>query len=145
MSDFIASRVMSGSKGELWLNNEFVGEVKAFQAKAEKNKEEVPIAGQPVIDTKTISITCKGSMTLYKSTSRMLILMSSDMQKGIDTRCTFITKLDDPDAWGAEKIAIENVSFDDLTLADWEVNKLGEVECPFTFTGWRPVDIVEYN
>lgn len=144
MSDFIASRVMSGSKGELWLNNEFVGEVKAFQAKAEKNKEEVPIAGQPVIDTKTISITCKGSMTLYKSTSRMLILMSSDMQKGIDTRCTFITKLDDPDAWGAEKIAIENVSFDDLTLADWEVNKLGEVECPFTFTNWRPIDTVEY-
>lgn len=144
MSDFIASRVMSGSKGELWLNNEFVGEVKAFQAKAEKNKEEVPIAGQPVIDTKTISITCKGSMTLYKSTSRMLILMSSDIQKGIDTRCTFITKLDDPDSWGAEKIAIENVSFDDLTLADWEVNKLGEVECPFTFTNWRPIDTVEY-
>lgn len=34
------------------------------------------------------------------------------------------------------------VSFDDLTLADWESGKLGEVECPFTYTDYNFLDLI---
>ena len=41
----------------------------------------------------------------------------------MDERGTVITKLKDPDSWGAERVALYNVSFDDLTLADWQAAK----------------------
>ena len=36
---------------------------------------------------------------------------------------------------GTERISISGVSFDDVTLADWEAGNLGTIEAPFTFTG----------
>nr|WP_330372777.1 phage tail tube protein [Lachnoclostridium phytofermentans] len=60
-----------------------------------------------------------------------------------DIRFTIISKLDDPDAYGAERVVISNASFDDVTLADWEVAKKGSVEAPFTFTDYDFLDKVE--
>ena len=48
-----------------------------------------------------------------------------------------------PDAYGTERVVLKNVSFDDLTLADWEADTLGSTECPFTFTDYEYLDTVE--
>lgn len=37
-------------------------------------------------------------------------------------------------------MVLSNVSFDDLTLADWEAKSVGKVECPFTFTDYEFLD-----
>ena len=37
-----------------------------------------------------------------------------------DVRFTLISKLADPDAYGAERVSITGVQMDDLTLFDWE-------------------------
>ena len=45
-----------------------------------------------------------------------------------------------PDSYGAERVALYDVSFDDLTLADWEAAKLGQIEAPFTFEDFDVLD-----
>ena len=39
-----------------------------------------------------------------------------------------------------KRIALMGVSFDDLTLADWEAAKLGQIESPFTFNDYQMLD-----
>jgi hypothetical protein len=107
------------------------------------NKEDVNLCGQMATDKKVISTSGTGSLKLHKVNSRMAIEIGEKIKKGIDPRFTVISKLDDPDAYGAERVAIRNVSFDDLTLADWEVAKTGKVEAPFTYTDFEFLDKVE--
>ena len=64
-------RIMSGTHGELWLDDEYVAEVFKFQAKVTKNKEEIPMCGEMWTGHKVKNVTGKGSIGLYKASSRM--------------------------------------------------------------------------
>ena len=135
-----AARVLSGTWGQVWLNGDLVAECFGLQAKMAYNKEEVPICGQMGVDTKITSYKGSGSMRMHKVSSRMARAIGADIRNGKDVRFTIISKLADPDGYGTERVALKNVSFDDLTLTDWEAKKLGRVECPFTFTDYEYLD-----
>ena len=137
-----AKRVMSGTFGHLYLEGEKVSETQAFQAKYAFNKEKINLDGQMAEDVKVTSTSGAGSVTLHKVSSRMANLIGDRIQNGEDVRFTIISELDDPDAYGAERVAIYNVSFDDLTLADWKRATVGSTECPFTFTRHKFLDTV---
>ncbi|PKM71518.1 MAG: phage portal protein [Firmicutes bacterium HGW-Firmicutes-16] len=138
-----ATRIMCGTWGEVWLDGEYVGEAYGLQAKVSMNKEDVALCRKMAKDKKTTSISMTGSLKLYKVNSRMAIAIGDKVKKGKDPRFTVISKLDDPDAYGAERILLTNVSFDDLTLADWEAATNGKVEAPFSFTDFEYLDKVE--
>jgi len=138
-----AKRIICGTWGEAWLDGDYVSECYGLQAKVSVNKEDVKRCGQPAVDKKMTGISCTGSLKLHKVSSRMAIAIGDKIKIGQDPRFTIISKLDDPDAYGAERIVIRNVSFDDLTLADWEAATNGTVECPFTFTDYEFLDSVE--
>jgi hypothetical protein len=106
------------------------------------NKEDVPICGQMAVDSKIISTKGTGSIKLHKVNSRMAIAIGEQISNGRDLRYTLVSKLDDPDAYGAERVSLSNVSLDDLTIADWEAAKKGMVESPFTFTKYKYLDLV---
>ena len=133
-------KVINGTHGSLWINDQEVSEVKSFQVKAEFQKEEVKIAGQMATDTKYMGYIIKGSLALHKVNSRMIKFISDSIKAGKEPRFTLIGKLADPDADGVERIAVKNVSFDDLTLMDWEVGAIGQSEHPFTATDWDVLD-----
>ena len=137
-----AKRVMSGTWGEVWLDNEYVGECYGLQAKVTLNKEDVMRCRQLATDKKITGFSCTGSMRMHKVSSRMANKIGAGIRGGLDQRFTVISKLADPDAYGAERIQLINVSFDDLTLADWEVAMSGKVEAPFTFTDYQFLDSV---
>lgn len=143
MAKLTGNRVMNGSYGEVWLDNEQVSEVKSFQAKVSFNKEDINFCGQLATDSKITSTKGTGSVGMHKVSSRMANKIGNNLKKGIDTRVTIISKLADPDAFGAERVVVRNVSFDDLTLADWETAVTGKVEVPFTFTEFEFIDKVE--
>lgn len=138
-----AKRIMNGTWGEVWLDGEYVSECYGLQAKVSFNKETVNLCGRMAEDKKVTSISCTGSLKLHKVNSRMALAIGEKIKKGEDVRFTVISKLADPDAYGAERVVLRNVSFDDLTLADWEVAKNGTVEAPFTFTDYEFLDTVE--
>ena len=70
-------------------------------------------------------------------------LIGTKINKGEDVRFTVTSKLSDPDAYGAERVVLRNVSFDDLTVADWKVGTKGNITAPFTFTKYEFLDTIE--
>ena len=112
-----ARRVINGTYGEVWVDGEKVAECTACQLKVAKNKQTVNLCGQFMDDSKATSGSGTGSLTLYKVDSGF-IRRQQGLQDGEDVRGTVISKLRDPDSYGAERVAAYNVSFDDLTLAD---------------------------
>lgn len=138
-----AKRVMSGSWGEVWLDNEYVAEAYSFSAKISYSKQQIARCGQMANDQKVTSYSGSGSIGMHKINSRMIRLMGESIRNGRDIRFTIIGKLDDPDAYGAERVRLANVSFDDLTLANWQADTPGKVETPFTFTDYQMLDSVD--
>lgn len=137
-----AKRVINGTYGQVWLNDVEVMETYGLQAKVEKKKEELSICGKPGTETKMIGFTGKGTLKIRKVSSRMGQLLTEGLRKGMDVRFQVISKLADPDSFGAERILLRNVSFDDLTLADWEAAKAGAVDVPFTFSDFEYLDTI---
>ena len=137
-----AKRVMSGTWGEVWLDGDKVAEAYGLQLKVSYNKEDVKMCGQMAVDSKVTSVKMTGSLKMHKVNSRMALKIGSEIRNGKDLRFTIISKLDDPDEYGAERIAAKNVSMDDLTLADWEAGVNGTIEAPFTFTDYNFLDTV---
>lgn len=135
-------RVMSGTHGYLYCDGELFAETSKFTAKYTATKEPVTFSGQMMEDTKTMNVKGTGSFVLQKVFSRFREI-SDAMSRGEDKRVTFVSVLNDPDAYGAERVAIYNVSFDETTLADWEHKVLSKVETPFTFTKHKFLESVE--
>lgn len=137
-----AKRVISGTFGYLWLNGEIVAEVTGFSAKYSYNKTTIGMSGQFVNDQKIMSADGTGSVTLHKVNSRFLTDEAIEMLNGKDCRATIVSALKDPDAYGFERVAVYNVSFDDLTLADWRHGEVGSITRPFTFTRHELLDAI---
>lgn len=138
-----ARRVISGTHGQAWMDDALCGETLGMQAKVVGNKEDVPMCGQFMVDSKLMSAKGTGSIRFHKVNSRMALKVSDNLKAGKDTRVKLISNLDDPDAYGAERIVIYDASFDDLTLMDWEAAVKGQIECPFTFTNWDYLDLIQ--
>ena len=136
-------RIMNGTFGECWLDGDYVGECYKAQAKVEFTKEEIKQCGTFFTDNKVVGCKGTGSLTMHKVNSRMAINVANMVRNKQDVRFTVISKLADPDAFGAERCAVYGVSFDDLTLFDWEAGTVGEVETPYTFTTYKYLDSVK--
>lgn len=137
-----AKRVMNGNWGQLWLDDEEVAEVKAFQAKDSYNKEEVSCVGKMSKSYKITSVDGTGSMTLNKINSRMVKKIGRQVREGKTPTFTLIAKIDDPDALGSERFVFKGVVFDDLTIMDWSAGELGTTEHPFTYEDYEPLETV---
>ena len=138
-----AKRVMNGSKGMLYLDGEYVAGVVAFNAKVAWNKETVYLDGTIMEDQKTISGKGTGSMELEKISSFMLQKVGEKVRNGEDVRFTMRSELNDPDAYGAERVEIQNVSFDEVEIANWGKGKKVTSTYPYTFSNWKLIDVVE--
>jgi len=136
-----AARIMNGTHGQLWEDGNLIAECTAFQLKIAKNFEDKNRCGQMATDRKLISVKITGSMTLDKVYTRGAHDSDSAMS-GHDVRHTLVGALDDPDAYGAERVAAYGVSYDEQTLADWAAAKAGSVTIPFQATGYKYLDKV---
>ena len=131
-----ANRVISGTWGSVLVDGLDIAEVESLQAKVTYSKENVQMARTMAVDKKILSTEGTGSIGLKHVYSRFGDF-AKQIAAGKDVRCTIISRLEDPDAYGAERIALYNVSFDEHTLADWAVGKVGTKTVPFTFTEWE--------
>jgi hypothetical protein len=141
MSEILDSTtVRSGTWGTLWLNGEQVAECYGFQLKANKTKEDVNRCRTLFAGKKLTGVSITGTVRIYNATSRLLELEGAAISAGQDLRHTIISNLDDPDNPSNQRICAKGVSFDDLTLADWEAAKLGTIEAPFTAESYEILD-----
>ena len=133
-------RPASGTWGSLWLDGEQVAECYGCQIKLSKTKEDVTRCRTLVAGKKLTGISGTGTVQIYNATSRLIHAETQALKNGQDLRHTLISNLDDPDNPSNQRISVTGVSFDDLTLADWEAAKLGQIEAPFTFEDFDVLD-----
>jgi hypothetical protein len=135
-------RVINGTHGSVWADGEEWAEVTAFQVKVAKNKSTITFCGQMTEDSKVTGVKITGSMTMHKIYTR-----GSDeveqVQAGHDPRKTLVGALADPDAFGAERISVYGVSFDEVPVMDWAAEKEGSITIPFTATRVEYLDKIE--
>jgi len=143
MKEIKPEQVINGSWGEAWLDGDYLAEVKGVEARVAIEYEDINRPRRLGKGKKMLGHEGTGTLTLHKVTSRFIKLLSDNLKQGRQTSCTIITKLDDPDAIGAERIMLKNVTFEELTLANWEAKTAGEEEVPFSFEDWEPLDLIE--
>lgn len=133
MANIPGQKVISGSKGNLWLNGELLAEVKSIESKATINRETIRMAGSYDEESKVTSVSCAGSFVLNKvySTESQFIETFKD---GIDTRFQLYITLDDPDAYGRESVQLDNCWFTEITVVQFETGTILEREFPFGHT-----------
>lgn len=136
-----AQRVVSGTFGEVWLDGEAIAECYGCQAKVQINSEAITLTGQFMEDYKSMNGKGTGSLSLYKVDSGMIQRMQGIL-KGRIPVFTVVSKLADPDAAGAERVALYGVQFTDLTLLDWQRAAVGKVTAPFTFRSFELLDAI---
>ncbi len=142
MEKFSAHQVLNGTWGELWIDATYMAEVTAFEAKVILEKADVNMTRRLAKAQKITGFSCTGQITLNKVSSYFIKKLSDDMKAGKQTVCTIISKLDDPDSNGAERVVIKVAVFDELTLANWAAKTLGEEQVSFTFSDWDLLDTI---
>ncbi len=127
-----ASLVRSGSHGTCWLDGELMTECYGLQIVVNKTKEQVPRCGAFMAGNKLMSANITGTVRLYNATSRLIERQAENLKAGRDSRFVIVSKLADPDNPNIQRVQVTGVSFDNLTLADWQAAQIGTIEAPFT-------------
>ena len=131
-------KVYSGTHGTLWVDDEEIASLKSFQLKMVYNKADIEQCGTMFQDKKVLSVAGTGSITVNKCDSFFIRKFAGKIIDGHDYRVSIMIRLDDPDADGVEQISVDNVSFDEITLADITANQASEHTFPFTFAS-KPI------
>lgn len=137
-----SSRVISGSFAKVidadgnWLTN-----VTNVTAEIEYMYEDVPRSGTRKLGKKLVSTNGTGTIGGYFVTSEFLAQIGSAMD---DRRGPLVTQiiieLDDPESFGAYRVRLKNVQFENVPLANFEVNTIAEYELTFNFDGFDILD-----
>lgn len=143
MNNYTPERVINGTFGEVWVDNDYMAEVTGLEAKIKLDTSDVNMTRTLKKGTKVTGISGSGTLKLNKVSSYFIRKIAENLKAGKATRATIITKLDDPEAFGTERIALNDCVFTELTLADWEAGKLGEESTPFNFSDFDILEAIE--
>ena len=137
MDNFTPDRVINGTFGKVWIDNDLMSYATGLEAKIKLDTAEVRMAGTLKKGTKITGISGSGTVKLNKVTSYAMKKVADNIKAGKATRLTITSNLEDPEAFGAERIVLLDCVVTELTLADWEVAKLGEESVPFSFSDFE--------
>lgn len=127
------NQTMSGAYGVLWLNNNKIMEVEKLESKVIANRVDVQLGLS--VDSKIVGLKGEGTFEVKKVYSRAKEIFEA-WKKGEDKRARIVSKVADPDSPGKqeERVSLDNVWFNELTLASFvKGESIGET-FPFGFT-----------
>ena len=135
------NRTITGTYGELWLDNEKVAELKSIEAKITAERADVQLGIS--VDSKITGLKGEGTVTIYKVYTRGKKILEN-WSKGKDVRSRIVTSIKDPDSLKGqeERVSIDNVWFNSIDLVKFSKGEIVEEEIPFGFT---PSDVKYEN
>ncbi len=140
MEGYRPDNVISGTWGELWLDDDYMAEIMSFKAEIGIKYSDIQMARKLINGKKMTNLDLTGEVKFHKVSSSVSSKISASLKNGKTPSFKIISKLDDPDALGAERIVCYGCKFDKAILADWEVGKEGEESYSFTFEDWEYLD-----
>lgn len=125
---------ISGTNGKLWLDGELVALIDSFEAKVTAKREEYQDGMD--MDSKIVGLEGKGTIKFKKVYTMGKKKLLDAWKKGEDPRSKIVASLKDAGTKNkqSERVSIDNVWFDELTLMQFEKGKLIDEELPFGFT-----------
>ena len=132
MASISASRVLSGSFAEIWVDGMRIAEASGIQLTVKLLRSDVQIGMD--VDSKLVGWRGEGQRRLRQVFSRFFDV-AEQAAEGRDLRVTITTALKDPDsAWGEEeRYSVDNVALDSLPLVNYLTGKVNEQVIPFRF------------
>lgn len=129
-----SQRVMSGTAGEVWVDNDYYGEVTAFKCSIKVDYSDISRVRNLSKGKKITGTSGEGEITANHIRSFWVNKLLDEMLAGKIPSVDIIGKLDDPDAFGAERVVLKNCTFEELTLMDWKNGENTEESVSFAFT-----------
>jgi hypothetical protein len=137
-----SNKQINGTFGSVWVNGEKWLDVESFEAKVTIDYEDVNMLGDLATHKKMIGWTGEGTLTVKKVYSRGASLLANAVKAGQLPDIGLVGKLADPDAFGAERVAINEVTFNEFMLMQFEQKTLATEELPFNFADYDPIDLI---
>lgn len=132
--------VINGTYGEVWIDDYYLASLVSFRAVVTMSYAQVVKPTDLWEYNKLVSLSGEGEVVTEKYSSLGFRVMHDKIKEGKTPVCKIVTKLDDPDALGAERIAVKNITFNELALADWAHAEAGKETLTFNFAGY---DLIE--
>ncbi|MCC2864916.1 phage tail tube protein [Anaerovorax odorimutans] len=142
MDSYTPERVMNGTYGEVWFDDQYMAEVVACKGEVDIDNQEVTQTGTRGTGYKFMGYKGTGELKMNKISSFVIKKITEQLKQGKTPTATIISKLDDPDAYGSERVKFIGCTFNKLTIADWEAKKLTEETVPFNFQDYELIDTI---
>ena len=139
---FKANDVIRGTNGSVWIDTEKFANCKKFEAKCTFKYEDVEVSEQLGKARKFVGYEIKGTISLHKVDSSMIKKLAEGIKQGNLPVFKVIARLADPSIAGQERVELIDVTFDEMTLLQFESKKLIEEEFPFEAVGFNFVDTI---
>lgn len=143
MAKLKASRQINGTFGSVWVNNNKWLDIEEFEAKAALDYEDVNMPEDLATHKKLTGWSGEGTITTKKVYSRGASLLATALKRGEVPEISIVGKLADPDAFGAERVAINEVTFNEFTLLAFQQKTNMTEELPFNFADYEFIDLIE--
>lgn len=140
MTKLRSNKQINGTFGSLWVNKEKWLDIESFEAKVTINYEDVNMAEDLATHKKMMGWSGAGNIVVKKVYSRGATIMAEAVKTGIVPDVELIGKLADPDAYGAERVSISEVTFNEFTLMKFEQKAKMTEELPFNFADYDFLD-----
>lgn len=140
MKEMESKQVVYGTFGSMWIDGYEIAEIQELKATLSADKVEVKIARKMSKGYKVTGYTGKGSFKVHKVSSYFIKKLAPSIKEGKQVLCTIISKVEDPDALGTERVALYNCLIDSVDLINWSVGKLGEESYNFSFEDFSILD-----
>lgn len=135
-------RVINGTYGSIWVDSEKVNECYGLKATVEIKREQVKVCGDLWEHNKMVGASGKGSIKMNRVSTRFIRTIFDIIETGCDAVFEIQSMLEDPDAKSRETVVLKNVTFDELSMQDWEAGTPGTYEVPFSFAGFEYLDSI---
>lgn len=137
------NRVLSGSEGKVWINNELLGDLKSIELKITAKFDDVDFAGDNTTYYKYVGWSGEGSIKLQKKYSRGLNLLKNAFKTGIFPDVVIVSSLKDKQTGQSERVQVSDVVFTELSLAKFESKALAEEDLPLKFSDYQVLDTID--
>lgn len=127
-----------GKDGELWINDRQLANIESFEAKVKYEYQEIKVAGSMTTQQVVVGYTVEGSLNTIKVDSSFSLLLADEMKKGNAPDVKLIGKVSNGTV--EERVALLEVTFDELTLLKFAPGEIIKEEMPFKAVDYDYID-----
>jgi len=128
----VSNQYWNGSNGDLWVNDEVWDKVKSFEVKMVLEWEDIPNGLNT--DRALLGYSYEGSFSYRKSDknyNKAIDLIFAEYAAGRVPDVTIVSKAYNRATGKTQRIRINGITFDEVTLQKWEERTIDEIEMPF--------------